>query len=160
MNKLNKKEIIKDIIVFVLTVILLLTVLHFIRFPSVKGNSMEPTYSDGDRVITLYTKNVETNDVVIVWCNYLEEYIVKRVIGTEGDHIEIKDGHLYRNGLCLYEAYINEQDWYDDMDYVDVVVPDGEIFVLGDNRESSSDSRMFGTLSQDDVFGKVLLRIK
>lgn len=160
MNKLNRKEIVKDAIVFVSTVVFILGVLHFIRFPTVKGDSMEPTYSDGDTLVTLYTNDVTMNDIVVVWCNYLDEYIVKRVIGVEGDLIEIKNGYLYRNGYRLYESYLNEQSWYKNIDYADLVVPEGEVFVLGDNRANSSDSRMFGTLPKDAVFGKVIVRIK
>lgn len=157
-KKFFKKNIIKDIVIFICTFIVFITVFHFIRFPSVTGNSMEPTYSDNDRLIVLYTTDVKVNDIAVVWCDKLNEYIVKRIIGVGGDHIEIKNKHLYRNGVQLYETYINDQDWFDEMDYVNIVVPEGEIFVLGDNRRDSADSRMFGTLSQSDVFGKVLCR--
>lgn len=158
-KNMNKKELIKDICIFAVTFVLLLTFLHFVRFPTVDGDSMSPTYENDDRIVTFYTKSVGVNDIVIIWCEPLDEYVVKRVIGVPGDHIEIKDGHVYRNGVRLYESYVKEQDWFDADDVVDVIVPSGEIFILGDNRSTSADSRLFGTLPQDDVFGRILFRL-
>lgn len=158
MKKVFTKNIIKDILIFACTFVVFLIIFHFIRFPKVTGNSMLPTYNNGDRLIVFYTTDVEVNDIAVVWCDKLNEYVVKRIIGVAGDHIEIKDKHLYRNGIQLYESYVDNQEWFDEMDYVNIVVPEGEIFILGDNRLDSADSRMFGTLSTSNVFGKVLCR--
>ena len=153
-----KFEVMRYILVFLCTFMIILIAFHYVRFPSVFGNSMYPTYSDGDKVIVFYTTNIDRNDVVIAWCDMLSEHVVKRVIGVGGDHIEIKDGHLYRNGVELYETYINEQDWYTESDFIDLIVPEDCIFVLGDNRKESTDSRKFGVIPLSNIYGKVLIK--
>jgi signal peptidase I len=107
-----------------------------------------------------YTHDVADGDVAVVWSDTLNEYIVKRVMGTAGDRIEIKDVRLYRNGICLYEPYIKEQSWAALMDGINITVPDGYIYVLGDNRNNSTDSRKLGLIDTESVFGRVLLDIK
>lgn len=152
-------DIFKNVIVFSITFITLTLFFHFFRFPSVIGESMEPTYYDDERIMVLYTSTLQRNDVAIIWSDDLNEYLIKRVIGCEGDHIEIKDGKLYRNGINLYETYIKEQDWSKDGYICDIVVPENEYFVMGDNRNNSADSRMFGTFKKSEVYGKVLFKI-
>lgn len=155
-----RKNILKNLIVFAVTFVSILIFFHFIRFPVVDGESMHPTYENGDVVVTLYTKNVKDNDVVVLWSDVLGEYLVKRVIGTAGDHIVIADGQLYRNGARLYESYLNSYEWADIKDEVDIVVPEDTIYVMGDNRNESADSRAIGLLSVDDIFGRVLFKAK
>lgn len=84
---------------------------------------------------------------------------VKRVIGLPGDHIVIgEDGFVYRNGEKLDEPYLNEQSTNKDT-YNDVVVPIGTVFVMGDNRLSSKDSRFFGCVPTEKVNGYVVIRV-
>ena len=84
---------------------------------------------------------------------------VKRVIGLPGDHIVIgDDGFVYRNGEKLDEPYLNEQRTNKD-NYNDVVVPAGTIFMMGDNRLSSKDSRFFGCVPIEKINGYVLIRV-
>lgn len=85
---------------------------------------------------------------------------IKRIIGIEGDHIEIKDNKVYRNGELLNEEYLqtNVVTTSTGGAFTDLVVPKGCIFVLGDNRESSTDSRIFGCIPKDRVESKVLFR--
>ena len=130
-----------------------------IRFPVVSGNSMEPTYHDGDLLAVLYTQDVDRNDVVVSWSSTLDEYIVKRVIGVPGDVIDISDGALYRNDVRIYEAYINDMNW-DSSVKVHIELDNDQYFLLGDNRNHSTDSRSFGALPKSDIFGKVLFCIK
>ena len=156
----RRRNIIKNVIIFVFTFLAILLFFHFIRFPVVNGTSMVPTYNDGDVLVTLYTNRVEDNDIAVLWTETLGEYVVKRVIGVEGDHIQIKDGQLFRNGARLYESYLNSQSWADMKDNVDIIVPEGQIFVMGDNRNDSTDSRILGMFSLDDIFGRVLWRLK
>ena len=120
---------------------------------------MLPTYDSGSQLVVLYTKSVSRNDVIIIWSDELNEFIVKRVIGVGGDTIKIYNHKLYRNGEALYEGYLQTQDWISDFDKLDIVVPQNEVFVMGDNRKHSIDSRVIGTLSVDDIFGKVLFEI-
>lgn len=158
MDKLKAlwKEWNVTIIVFALSVLIPFVISRFVQTPQVDGDSMLPTYNDNDRVVILCTNNVEVNDIAVIWCESLDEYIVKRVIGVQGDTIEMKSDGLYRNGIKLYESYINEQDWLRETVPFEIVVPDGNIFVLGDNRNHSLDSRALGTFALSNVKGVVI----
>lgn len=85
---------------------------------------------------------------------------IKRVIGLPGDHIEIKNKGVYRNGTRLEESYLDPGTVTDSVDgcFTDIVVPDGYIYVLGDNREVSGDSRRFGCIPIDKIEGKAVFR--
>lgn len=85
---------------------------------------------------------------------------IKRVIGIAGDHIEIKDNKVYRNGEMLNEEYLQSgiETTSTGGTFTDVVVPDGCIFVMGDNRPQSADSRQFGCIPLDRVESRVLFR--
>lgn len=89
-----------------------------------------------------------------------ETSFIKRVIGLPGDHIEIKNGIVFRNDKPLQEEYLDIGTVTDDVDgyFTDVVVPDGYIYVLGDNREVSGDSRRFGCIPIDKIEGKAVFR--
>lgn len=99
----------KTIIAVCLSVAVSFLVFSKIQFPAVDGESMLPTYYDDEHIIIYRTQNVSKNDIVVVWCGEINDYIVKRVIGTENDIIEIKNGSLYRNGVRLYESYIDRK---------------------------------------------------
>ena len=90
-----------------------------------------------------------------------DSHLVKRVIGLPGDHIEIRDGKVYRNGIQVDEPYLGSGVVTSGADrgFDDVVVAEGEIYVLGDNRSVSSDSRFFGPIKMNLVEGHVLIRI-
>ena len=152
----NLKEWLVIIAIFSVTFALLTVGLHFIRFPSVDGVSMYPTYQDGSQLVVLYTTQAKAGDVIVIWSDELDEYIVKRIIGIGGDHIEIKDSGFYLNGNKLDEDYIYEQNWIKDSDSLDITVPQDQVFVMGDNRNMSVDSRAIGTLPVSDIFGRVL----
>lgn len=83
---------------------------------------------------------------------------IKRVIGIEGDHIKIEDGKVYLNGEELQEDYVAEGAVTLSDRYVDITVPEGYIFVMGDNREHSTDSRSFGCIPLEKVESKVWIR--
>ena len=155
-NKLLKKSIFKDFLLFIVSLIFFIMLSHFIRFPIVDGESMYPTYDTGDRLVVFYTTNVKDNDIAVIWSDELDEHIVKRVIGVAGDHIAIKDDKLFRNNVPLYEPYINEQNWITPIQDTDFIVPDGYIYVLGDNRNDSADSRLLGMFESKDIFGKAI----
>ncbi len=85
---------------------------------------------------------------------------IKRVIGLPGDHIVVdNEGDVYRNNLKLEENYIRDGFTSQNGPYVDVIVPDGTIFVMGDNRLQSKDSRYFGCIPISKVNGYVIIRI-
>lgn len=86
---------------------------------------------------------------------------IKRVIGIPGDHIQIKDGKVYLNGEVLEEEYLNaaiKTDMSLGGEFFDIIVPNGYVYVLGDNRTASSDSRRFGCIPVDKIEGKVVIR--
>ena len=155
-NFLKKREFIRNIVVFLCTFMSILIFFYFVRFPIVDGNSMYPTYMDGDWIAVLHTHRVSHNDVVVIWSDALEEYLVKRVIGVAGDHIVIDSNVLYVNDVPIYEVYLNEHAWADLNDSEDLYVPEGCIYVMGDNRNDSVDSRILGVFDTDCVYGKAI----
>ncbi|MGO4890492.1 signal peptidase I [Anaerobacillus sp. MEB173] len=80
---------------------------------------------------------------------------MKRIIGDEGDTLEYKDGRVYRNGEELIEEYLKEDMTFP---FETIVVPEKHVFVMGDNRNGSRDSREIGPVPIDNIVGKVLLR--
>ena len=83
---------------------------------------------------------------------------IKRVIGVEGDHIKIENGKVYRNGEELVEDYLAEKENTKGKIYSDIVVPVGYVFVMGDNRNHSTDSRDFGCIPISKIESKVAFR--
>ena len=158
----RRYNFISSAVLFSFTFLVIIMFFHFIRFPKVDGSSMEPSFHDRDTLVMLYTNSLYTiknDDVVVLWSDTLGEYIIKRVVGVPGDRIEIKEGQVYRNGVRLYETYLNSHLWAEVMDAVDVTVPDGHVYVMGDNRDDSTDSRVIGFIEIKCVFGKVLFAV-
>ena len=83
---------------------------------------------------------------------------IKRIIGLEGDHIKIEDGKVYRNNQELKEDYLPEGATTSGKTYADVIVPKGCVFVMGDNREHSTDSREFGCIPVSKIESRVAFR--
>lgn len=164
--KQSKKSILLDYLkVIVITLIVTYGVLYFVQISKVYGTSMLPTYHEGNIVLVdkVFYKHSEPkrNDIVVVDykdANMKETFIIKRVVGIGGDHIEIKDNELYLNGELLEEDYINGA-MINSQDMV-VDVPEGKVFVMGDNRNNSLDSRKLGYFDFDeDVIGRVFFTV-
>ncbi|MBE6722403.1 signal peptidase I [Caproicibacterium amylolyticum] len=126
------------------------------------GFSMQNTFQNNDFVfIWKLGYQPQFGDVVIA--NNIaiaadkREDLIKRVIGVSGDHIVVSNGTVTRNGKKLTEAYIKEQQW--DGTNVDLTVPQGQVFLMGDNRNNSTDSRVVGPISCSSIAGKVVLRV-
>jgi signal peptidase I len=86
---------------------------------------------------------------------------IKRVIGLPGDHVEIKDGSVYINGEKLEENYLSSDVKTESVNggqYLDIIVPEKTVFVMGDNRPDSIDSRKFGCIPYEKIEGKIVLR--
>ena len=83
---------------------------------------------------------------------------IKRVIATEGEHIQIKEYSVYINGEKLEELYLGPDVITDSKVFTDLIVPEGYLFVMGDNRTRSADSRVFGCIPKDKIEGKVSIR--
>ncbi len=86
-------------------------------------------------------------------------YWVKRVIGLPGDTLQMKNGHVYRNGEKLLEKYVNP-DEFPAYSGLEVTIPDGFIWVMGDNRNHSTDSRVIGAVPVENVIGKLKFKLK
>ena len=109
---------------------------------------MEPTFKDGDRIV--YEEGIiQYGDIVLVKVNGL--ILIKRVIGMGGDTITISNGKVYRNGTLLNEPYALP----DHSSLPATTIPNNEIFVLGDNRANSSDSRDWGSIPMSACLGIV-----
>lgn len=183
------KEVFDWIYSIVVALFLAMIIHIFLFVPTkVSGESMVPTLSNGQYLIVSKISHVlrempDYGDIVIIdsrtrrersWMDDLTEpmnnYIalfdrsrqehsvwVKRVIGREGDVLEFKDGAVWRNGEKLDEPYINEpMEFSMDGSYT---VPDGTVFVMGDNRNHSSDSRFIGPVPVDHVLGRVVFEM-
>lgn len=83
---------------------------------------------------------------------------IKRVIGVEGDHIKIEEGEVYLNGEKLDEPYLREGITTEGVNFTDITVPEGYVFVMGDNRPHSTDSRSFGCIPVEKIESKVWIR--
>lgn len=157
-----KQSLLEYIKVIIITVILTFVFLQFVQISRVVGQSMEPNYHNGNIVLVdkFFYKEPKYNDVVVVSYHVAEneDQIIKRVIGLPGDHLEMKDNQLYRNGQLLEEDYIDEpMQGNKDFSYD---IPEGKIFVMGDNRNNSIDSRVIGYVDFDDeVVGRVFFKV-
>ena len=124
------------------------------------GSSMTPTLSDGDIVVSLKRSSFEQGDVVAFYYN--NKILIKRVIAGPGDWVDVKeDGTVFVNGAELDEPYLEEKAFGDcDID-LPYQVPDGRIFVMGDHRSVSVDSRntAVGCVAQEQIVGKMVLRV-
>ncbi len=132
------------------------------RVAGVEGSSMEPNLYGNDRLIlNVHFYEPAYGDIVVI-NRYTEDPLIKRVIGLEGDTIRIDatSGEIYRNGTLLEEGYINCPTFPKEL-ADEVTVPAGHLFVLGDNREVSKDSRSLeiGMVDEEDVVGKAILRV-
>ena len=144
-------------------VVVLLGVKWFVAEPfSVPARSMAPTLEPGDHVLVnklaYRTGDPQRGDLAVVKAPRTGELLLKRVVGVGGDEVEIRDGVLYVNGRAPREPYV-DHDASDSVYFGPVEVPAGRLFVLGDNRANSDDSRQLGPVAADDAIGRVDLRV-
>jgi signal peptidase I len=140
----------------VLTAIIFLGVRVLVQNYKVEGFSMEPTLDDGQYLLInkvgLHFHQPERGDIIVFeYPLDTSKSFVKRVIGVPGDTIEVRDQQTIVDGKMLKEPYISSPE---NGFYPRTVVPPGEYFVLGDNRNNSSDSRAWGMLPEKDVIGE------
>jgi signal peptidase I len=145
--------------------LLLYVMINFVIFPArVNGTSMIPTYLSGDVVLFTRLGELERLDVVFVNItrertdHFTDEFMLKRVVGMPGDELDIINGQLLVNGVFITEPYTNGPMQATSLPCFSPqqcrVVPVGMIFVMGDNRNSSIDSRSYGLVPMEDVIGR------
>jgi len=124
----------------------------------IEGDSMEPNLHNGEYVlidkISYLLHPPERGDVVVFTPPNNERDYIKRVIGLPGDTVEVKGGQVYVNGVVLDEPYLQHVILRDESARI---VEAGRYFVLGDNRNNSSDSRSFGTITPQSIVGRAWL---
>lgn len=152
------KKVILEILSYVLIIVIVLLIKAYVVSPiRVNGSSMYKTLHDEDIMIlnefTYYFNDIERKDIVVV--KEKGELLIKRVIGLPGETVECKDGTVYINGKKLTETYVNGTT----DDFEKVIVGKDEYFVLGDNREVSLDSRVYGAYKRKEIKGKASLTI-
>lgn len=132
----------------------------FMPVIEITDSSMKPLVEDGDIVLTIKSSSFKTGDVVAFY--YGNKILVKRVIGVQGDFVNIdKDGIVYVNGEKLEENYVKEfLKGESDIKYP-VQVSDNSIFVLSDERNvlTGSRSEMIGTITKENIIGKVIFKV-
>src|SRR5580765_1123120 len=148
------------------SVLLAVILIVFIYQPvKVEGTSMMPTLTDQERIfINKFTYrfglgSVSRGDTVVFWYPQdTSKSYIKRVIGVPGDRIRVEGGLVYVDGTPLQESYVppenrDSNSWRDGEEQV---VPDGRYFALGDHRNQSSDSRMWGYVPRENIYGKAV----
>ena len=153
----------------VIAIIIAAIILFFFKPIIIQQESMQPTFYSNDHVVVSKQSysifgDIERGDVIVFRSSLLDENgdqksLIKRVIGLPGDTIEIKNGYVILNGVTIQEDYLAEQGVSGEMEQI--TVDEDKIFVMGDNRAVSQDSRSpeVGQVDQDTVIGKVVLRI-
>lgn len=156
-----------------IAILLAVLIVNFVaQITIVQGSSMENTLSENDRLliekISVRFGKIDRGDIITIndpegddGINLRNSPIIKRVIGIEGDLVEIRDGDVFVNDEILEEDYIRGDKTFPVTDgYSSVKVPEGYVYVIGDNRivGQSSDSREFGAVKTDYIGGRAVLR--
>ena len=124
------------------------------------GSSMSPTLEEGDIVVSIKSKNYETGDIVAFYYN--NKILIKRVIASSGDWVDLdEDGTVYVNGEKLDEPYVKDKAFGECDLELPYQVPESRIFVMGDHRSVSVDSRSkaVGCVAEEQIVGKLVCRI-
>lgn len=167
MKKRNVKQFIRYIAVNILAaaIISLLLINYVATAYMIRGNSMNSVLMDHERVIiskiAVKLGKIHRFDIVVLRRpNEPGKSIIKRVIGLPGETIEIKEGDIYINGKKLFQPFLeNREDFvYRANNMSPLKLREGYYFVMGDNRPVSHDSRSFGPVPRDDIFGKTIFR--
>jgi signal peptidase I len=135
-------------------------VIFVVQPVKVEGTSMQPRLVDQERIFVnrfIYRfKDVQRSDVVVFWYpKDRSKSFIKRVLGIPGDEVEIRRGVVYVNGIHVPEPYLKPE-FQDYRSFRNMIVPPGQYFVLGDHRNSSNDSRNWGFVERQLIYGKAI----
>lgn len=161
-NKRKFRSVMKSTVYMLVTVAAVAILVATLWLPvlQIYGNSMTPTLHNGDIVVSMKSSEFDRGDVVAFYYN--NKILVKRVIAESGDWVDIaEDGTVFVNGVALEEPYLADKAYGDTNIELPYQVPDGKLFVVGDHRSTSVDSRntAVGCVAQEQVVGKITFRI-
>ncbi|MBL4934914.1 signal peptidase I [Clostridium sp. YIM B02515] len=158
----NLIELAKSVIIAIVAAVLIITFVF--ETVSVDGLSMFPTLNNKDRLIvekvSYYFRYPKVNDIIVLkYPADTREKFIKRVVAVAGDKVKIEDNRLFVNGIEKDEPYLNEK--FINGFFNEVTVPENTVFVLGDNRNNSRDSRFpdVGFVNKKLIVGRAVLRL-
>ena len=158
-----KKRVSKILLIFILLGIIILKI-FFVDYIVISGDSMSDTYLDGE-VVLIKKRYTELNryDVVVVYTKEqgIRGKVIKRIIGLPNETVQIIDGYVYINGVKLEDDVVNIKMEYAGIAEAEIELADDEYFLLGDNRNSSRDSRneWMGVVNEAQIIGEVFFKL-
>ncbi|WP_078379700.1 signal peptidase I [Sutcliffiella halmapala] len=162
MKENSQKEIFSWIKYISFALILVLICRHYIFIPvTVQGTSMNPTFNNNDKVMVVKMSAIEHFDMIVFHAPTSDDKHIKRVIGLAGDTVKVENDQLYINNQLIQEPYLIANKaavLHEITENFEVIVPLDSLFVMGDNRLGSEDSRTYGFVPEDAVVGEVKLR--
>lgn len=147
-------------ILIVVSAIAILTAVLFLPVLRIYGQSMKGSLNNGDIVVSMKSIKFGSGDVIAFYYN--NNILVKRVIATSGEWVDMdKEGNVFVNRVPLEEDYIEKKAYGETNIELPFQVPEGRIFVMGDNREASIDSRnkTIGTIAEEQIVGKLIFKV-
>ena len=159
------RNILEWIISILIAVVIFMLIDNFVmKSARVYGGSMEPTYAHHDRVIInrfiYFFSDPQLGDIIAFpFAADPSQQYIKRIVGLAGDEMDLRDGYMYRNGVRLDDDFSYQRAFQSTVAFP-LVVEEGRVFVLGDNRLISEDSRFYrvGNIPKEDILGRVDFR--
>lgn len=156
------KSFVKDITPYCIIILVVVLIRAFLVTPvRVQGSSMVPTLEGGEiLLLKKYDTSYKRFDIVVL--NKDSSKLIKRIIGLPGEHVAYKDSHLYVNDEEINEDFLPSDISFSDFDTLllgNYTIPEGEYLVIGDNRNNSTDSRIFGFVKKKEILGTTSFRL-